>query len=304
MTKHTIIQGNCKEVLKKLEDNSIHLVVTSPPYNVGLEYDVYNDKQDWGVYFEQMEEIIKEMKRILVEGGRICWNVQINVRRKEEDRVNLMQRFKNIFDKYFVDMGDIVWIEETMTKRTAWGSWCSPSSPYIQMPLECVLVYAKNSKKLEGQETDLKKDEFMDWVTGIWKFNNNTLNESHVASFPSELPKRCIKLFSWVGNTILDPFAGSGTTLLVARELNRNSIGIELSENYCRRIKEKLGYGQQQIDKQEVEYEILTAVENTQNLGDFGLLSQTRLISVKRDVATSPNSPHDLSTIKEEANFS
>ena len=289
MTKHVIIQGDCMDVLKKLEDNSIHLVVTSPPYNVGIEYDNdIIDTLDWGLYFEKMQIIIKELHRVLVDGGRVCWNVQIDVRRKEEDRINLMQRFKNIFDKYFIDMGDIIWIEETMTKRTAWGSWCSPSSPYIQMPLECILVYAKNSKKLDGEKTDLTPKEFMDWVSGIWRFNNNTLKESHPASFPKELPKRCIKLFSFVGQTILDPFAGSGTTLMVARDLNRNSIGIELSENYCRRIKEKLGYGQQQINNH-IEYEILTAVENTQNPTDFGLLSQTRLIAIKRETVVSQN---------------
>ena len=230
----TVYHGDILEELSNIPDNSIDLVVTSPPYNVGIDYgDEVDDKKSWIDYWEWMEEIIENLWYKLKVGGRICWNVQINVRRKEETRVNLMQRFKNIFDKWYVDMGDIIWWEGTLTKRTAFGSWMSASSPYIQMPAECVLVYAKESTKKEPRgKSDITKDEFMNWVTGMWTFTNNTVGVEHPAPFPPELPKRCIKMFSYVGDTVLDPFAGGGTTLMMADNLKRKYIGIEINKDY------------------------------------------------------------------------
>ena len=308
MTKHTIIQGDCREVLKKLEDNSIHLVVTSPPYNCNIPYDVYDDNLDTSDYFMFMEQVFTEIYRVLVDGGRCAVNLPRVIQTKDKKIMFVTGRFERIFDKIgYIPREQITWVkaydEDTFCgNNTAWGSWCSPSNPYLRSLTEQIIVLSKNTLKLEGEITDLKAQEFKEWTKNCW-FMPTDNEEEHPATFPLELPKRCIKLFSWVGNTILDPFAGSGTTLMVARDLNRNSIGIELSENYCRRIKKKLGYGQQQIDKQ-IEYEILTAVENTQNHSGFGLLSQTRLISVKRESADSPNSPQIHNTLKGDANFS
>jgi len=230
----SIYQGDILEELNNIRDNSIDLVVTSPPYNIGINYgEEINDLKSWDDYWKWMEKIIGNLWCKLKDGGRICWNVQINVRRKGETRVNLMQRFKNIFDKWYVDMGDIIWWEGTLTKRTSWGSWLSASAPYIQMPAECILVYAKRSSKKEPVGTsDITKEEFMEWVTGMWTFTNNTVGVEHPAPFPPELPKRCIKLFSYVGDVILDPFSGGGTTLLVANNLKRKYVGIEINKEF------------------------------------------------------------------------
>ena len=230
-----IYNGDIIESLKEIKDNSIDLIITSPPYNVGIDYgNIVDDKKSWEDYWIWMSEIIKELHKKLKVGGRICWNVQINVRRKGEIRVNLMQKFKNIFDgNGYVDMGDIIWWEGTVTKRSAWGSWLSASSPYIQMPAECVLVYAKDSIKKEPVgKSDIEKKEFMDWVVGMWTFSNPSRNIEHPAPFPPELPKRCIKLFSYVGDTIMDPFCGSGTTLMVASNLKRKFVGIEINKEF------------------------------------------------------------------------
>jgi site-specific DNA-methyltransferase (adenine-specific) len=231
----TIYHGDIIQCLYELPDNSIDLIVTSPPYNVGIDYgkDV-DDIKPWEEYWKWMKQVIGELYKKLKRGGRVCWNVQINVRRKEEIRVNLMQHFKNIFDECgYVDMGDIIWWEGTVTKRSAWGSWLSASSPYIQMPAECVLVYAKDSTKKEPVGTsDIGKEEFMDWVVGMWTFSNPSRNVEHPAPFPPELPKRCIKLFSYVGDVVMDPFCGSGTTLKVANDLKRKFIGIEINKKY------------------------------------------------------------------------
>jgi site-specific DNA-methyltransferase (adenine-specific) len=231
-----IYQGDVMNTLtNEIDDNSIDLVCTSPPYNVGIDYGtMVDDKKKWEEYWSWMEDIIKILYKKLKVGGRVCWNVQINVRRKDEVRVNFMQKFKNIFDKIgYVDMGDILWVEATMTKLTAWGSWMSASSPYIQMPAECVLVYAKGSTKKEPVGvSDISKEDFMKWVTGMWNFPNPSQGIEHPAPFPPELPKRCIKLFSYVGDTVLDPFSGSGTTLMVANENNRKFIGIDINEDF------------------------------------------------------------------------
>ena len=308
MTKHTIIQGDCREVLKKLADNSIHLVVTSPPYNCNMPYDKYNDNLPMEDYFIFMKEVFTEIHRCLVIGGRCAINIPEAIQTKEKKIIFVATYFQRIFDEIgFITREHITWVKgynenHFQGNNTAWGSWCSPSNPYMRLLTEKIIVLSKNTLKLDGQESDIKPYEFTEWTKNCW-FIPTDSDDTHPATFPLKLPERLIKLYSYIGQTVLDPFAGTGSVMVVARDHKRNSIGIELSENYCRRIKEKLVYGQQQIDKQ-IEYEILTAVENTQNLGDFGLLSQTRLISVKRESADSPNSPHDSLKAKEEANFS
>jgi len=126
----------------------------------------------------------------------------------------------------------------------SWGSFMSPSCPSFPTPFEHILVFAKEDKKLNRKgETDLTKEEFIDWSLALWKFPPETQMKKigHPAMFPKELAKRCIKMFSYIDDTILDPFAGAGTTLVVAKELNRNAIGCELSEEYCKIIEDRLG---------------------------------------------------------------
>ena len=234
--------GDASDVLPLLEERSIDIVVTSPPYNVGIKYKGYNDNFNWDIYWFNSNEIIRLLYDKLKRGGRLCWNVQINIRRKDQAmRVNLMQKYKNLFETNdYLDMGDIIWIEKTLPKRTAWGSWLSPSCPYIQMPLECIMVYAKEIATLQNRgTTDLTKEEFMKWVIGVWEFNNLGSKE-HPAVFPKKLVSRCIRLFSWKESIVLDPYMGSGTTLKVCKELGHPAIGIDISEHYCEVAKKML----------------------------------------------------------------
>ena len=127
-------------------------------------------------------------------------------------------------------------MKENISRHTAWGSWKSASAPHIIAPVEVIIVlYKRQWKRERAGKSDITGDEFKSWVKGVWSFNGESARRvGHEAPFPRELPKRCIKLFSFVGDTILDPFCGSGTTLIEAAVNHRKSIGIEKEEKYCR----------------------------------------------------------------------
>ena len=136
----------------------------------------------------------------------------------------------------------IVWNEGNISRRTAWGSWLSASAPYVIAPVELILVLYRDSwKKLEKGISDISREEFMAWTNGLWTFNGESKKRiGHPAPFPIELPERCIKLFSYVGDTVLDPFLGSGTTLLAAKMFDRSGIGIEIDKSYCQLASDRL----------------------------------------------------------------
>jgi site-specific DNA-methyltransferase (adenine-specific) len=137
----------------------------------------------------------------------------------------------------------IVWNEGNISRRTAWGSWLSASAPYVIAPVELIVVFYKNQwKKTEGtKKSDITKEEFLEWTNGLWNFNGESKKRiGHPAPFPRELPRRCIKLFSYINDLVFDPFSGSGTTLLEAECNNRKGIGIEVDLKYCELIKQRL----------------------------------------------------------------
>ena len=131
----------------------------------------------------------------------------------------------------------IVWNEGNISRRTAWGSWMSASAPYVIAPVEVIVVlYKERWKKTSGsRENDITKQEFMAWTNGVWTFNGQSKKGAggHPAAFPIELPRRCIKLFSFVGDIVLDPFVGSGSTLIAASQNGRKGIGVDIDEDYC-----------------------------------------------------------------------
>ncbi|MCH5336276.1 MAG: site-specific DNA-methyltransferase [Campylobacter sp.] len=219
---------------KLLQKNSLDLIITSPPYNIGIEYNSNTDCNDYEEYLNFSEKWIKNCYFWAKDSARFCLNIPLDKNKGGQQSVgaDITQIAKKIGWKYH---SSIVWNEGNISRRTAWGSWLSASAPYVIAPVELILVLYKGEwkKKHKGQN-DITKQEFMDWTNGLWTFNGESKKRiGHPAPFPRELPKRCIKLFSFIDDVICDPFSGSGTTMIEAHLNQRKFIGIELDETYC-----------------------------------------------------------------------
>lgn len=230
-----IIVGDSLEVLKRFPDNSVDLIFTSPPYNFGLEYNNQDDAHKWNKYFDKLFAIFDECIRVLKYGGRIA----INVQPLFSDYIPTHHIISNFFmQRKMIWKGEILWEKNNYNcKYTAWGSWKSPSSPYLKYTWEFIEVFAKGSLKKKGkrENADITADEFKQWVVAKWNIapERNMKNYGHPAMFPEELALRVIKLFSFVGDIVLDPFNGVGTTTVVAKKLGRQFVGIDISQEYC-----------------------------------------------------------------------
>ncbi len=225
-----------------VENNSIDLIITSPPYNVDITYNSYNDTVSYEEYLHFTANWLDRAYHSLKDDGRFCLNIPLDKNKGGHQSVyaDIIGIAKKIGFKY---QSTIIWNEQNISRRTAWGSWLSASAPYVIAPVEMIAVlYKKNWKKTSGSGiSDITKDEFMQWTNGVWTFVGESKTRiGHPAPFPIELPRRCIKLFSYVGDTVLDPFLGSGTTLVACVLTNRKGIGVEIDENYCTLAKERL----------------------------------------------------------------
>jgi len=231
-------QGNLEILLddfikSKITSNSIDLIVTSPPYNVGIAYSQYEDNSSYKEYLDFSIKWFKKALSVLTDDGRMCLNIPLDKNKGGHKSVYADLTFlaKKVGFQYH---STIVWNESNISRRTAWGSFMSASAPYVIAPVEMiVLFYKKQWKKLHKGKSDIAKQEFMDWTSGVWNFSGESKKRiGHPAPFPIELPKRCIKLFTYVDDTVLDPFIGSGTTLIACHQLKRKGIGVEIDKNY------------------------------------------------------------------------
>lgn len=240
VTKHIIINGDALEELRKISDNSIHLAITSPPYNVGKNYDNHNDKMNYQEYLNWLNEVWKETQRVLVPGGRFALNIAPT---GIKDFVPIHHDFTNQLRKLGMKFRtEIIWYKQTMLKRTAWGSWKSPANPHIVPSWEYVLIFSKNGDKLYGntKNADITAEEFKEFSDGFWKIQPERQRNGHPAPFPEYLIYRLIKFYSYKENTILDMFGGTGTVSAVAHKTGRNSIHIDISKEYCETAKKRL----------------------------------------------------------------
>jgi len=232
-----IICADALRALTCLPDGSIDLIVTSPPYNFGHSYaqDHHDDTHEWNTYFEKLLVVWRECERVLKPGGRIAVNIQPLF----SDYVPTHHHISHqLLSLGLLWKAEILWEKNNYNaKYTAWGSWKSPSMPYIKYTWEFIEVFDKETHKKEGlhEDIDITADEFKEWVLGRWSFppEIRMRDYNHPAMFPEEMPRRLIKLFSYKNNIVLDPFNGAGTTTLVSWKLQRRFIGIDVSTQYC-----------------------------------------------------------------------
>lgn len=237
-----IVCGDSENVLSELPDNCVDMVFTSPPYNFGLDYGKTEDDRNWREYFDKLFKVFDQCVRVLKYGGRIIVNVQPLF----SDYIpshHIISRY--FMDKKLIWKGEIMWEKNNYNcKYTAWGSWKSPSNPYLKYTWEFIEIFCKGDMKKSGdsKNIDIGADEFKKWVVGKWSVapERKMKEYGHPAMFPEEIANRALKLFSFQGDLILDPFNGAGTTTAVSKETNRRYLGIDISEDYCRTAEKRL----------------------------------------------------------------
>ncbi len=240
--ENQIICGDSLEVLKTLPENCIDLIFTSPPYNFGLEYAQTDDAHYWDTYFEKLFAIFDECVRVLKFGGRIVVNIQPLFSDYIPSHHLISHHFIN---RKMIWKGEILWEKNNYNcKYTAWGSWKSPSNPYLKYTWEFLEIFSKGTLKKSGSRDaiDLSAEEFKKWVVAKWSIapERQMKDYKHPAMFPEELAKRVIKLFSFQNDVVLDPFNGVGTTTYVAKMTNRRFLGIDISKEYCDKAIQRL----------------------------------------------------------------
>ncbi len=220
---------------------TVDLTVTSPPYSVDIKYGEYNDNIPYSEYLSFTEKWLGKCLDLSKTDGRLCLNIPLDKNKGGQQSVSadITTIAKKVGWKYH---STIIWNEQNISRRTAWGSWLSASAPYVIAPVEVILVlYKEKWTKEKKGKSDISRDEFLEWTNGVWSFNGESRNRiGHPAPFPMELPRRCIKLFSYVGDTVFDPFLGSGTTLLVCLQTKRSGVGMDIDRKYCELAKNRL----------------------------------------------------------------
>lgn len=229
-------------ITKEIPTGVIDLIITSPPYNLEIDYGSTDDKMDYEDYLTFSSQWLERCLLWLKEDGRICLNVPLDSN-KNGHKPNASHFIQRALDIGYQYRSTIIWNKNHIPTRTAWGSWLSASSPSVICHVEVILVFYKSHwKKIERGESTINRSEFIEWTNGLWSFPGETRKGEHPAPFPIELPDRCIKLFSYKDDLILDPFCGSGTTLLAAYRNGRRSIGVEIDQEYykiaCNRLQE------------------------------------------------------------------
>jgi DNA modification methylase len=261
-TKHEIINGDSRQ-MTELKNKSVDLIITSPPYwqlkDYGAESQIgYNDSYE--EYINNLNLVWKECYRVLNNGCRLCVNIGDQFARAVyygrykviPIRTEIIKFCEAIGFDY---MGAIIWQKKTTSNTTGgaslMGSYPTPRNGILSIDYEFILLFKKlgtpiKPKKELKEQSKMTKEEWKEYFAGHWNFGG-AKQDGHIAMFPEELPRRLIKMFSFVGDRVLDPFTGSGTTSLAAKKLNRNSVGYEINPEFIPFIKQKLDIKQGDI---------------------------------------------------------
>ncbi|MDX1436517.1 MAG: site-specific DNA-methyltransferase [Anaerolineales bacterium] len=226
--------------MPELAECSVHLMVTSPPYNVRKDYD---EDLTLGEYLELLYRVFSETYRVLVPGGRACINVA-NIGRKPY--IPLASYISTmLIDIGYLMRGEIIWDKaSSVGNSTAWGSWASASNPTLRDVHEYILVFSKGTYKREslGRQPTISRDEFLEFTKSIWTFPTESAKRiGHPAPFPTDLPYRLIQLYTFENEIVLDPFIGSGTTAVAAVNSGRRYVGYETDPDYIDLAKTRIG---------------------------------------------------------------
>lgn len=247
--KEKINRIYCKssESMDELPDNSVHLMITSPPYNVTKEYD---NNLSLNEYLGLLNSVWKETYRVLVPGGRACINVA-NLGRKPYIPLHsyIIEEMQEIG---FLMRGEIIWNKaSSASPSTAWGTWLSAANPVLRDIHEYILIFSKDtySRMRKDKEATIKKEEFLDWTKSVWTFPAVSAKQiGHPAPFPEELPHRLIQLYAFKKDIVLDPFVGSGTTCLAAIKDKRNYIGYDIDPEYVKLSEKRISFYKNQLN--------------------------------------------------------
>lgn len=241
------ILAKSSEDMAELPDHSVHLMVTSPPYNVGKEYD-----QDFTLddYLEFLSRVWREVHRVLVPGGRACINIA-NLGRKPYIPLHAYI-IQQMIEIGFLMRGEIIWNKgNSASPSTAWGSWRSPANPTLRDTHEYILIFCKagfTRKNLNKRNITISREEFLEFTRSVWTFPAVSAKSiGHPAPFPIELPYRLIQLYTFAHEVILDPFMGSGQTAIAAIKGNRHYIGYEVDSDYIRLAEIRLNQFRQEV---------------------------------------------------------
>jgi DNA modification methylase len=227
------------EDMSALPDNSVHLMVTSPPYNVQKEYDRDLTLEE---YLGLLRRVFREVNRLLVPGGRACVNIA-NLGRKPYIPLHVYV-IHDMLELGYLMRGEIIWDKAaSASTSTAWGSWLSASNPVLRDVHEYILVFSKQTFSRPGKdrESTIERDEFLSFTKSVWTFPAESARAvGHPAPFPEELPRRLIQLYTFEGDVVLDPFCGSGTTCVAAKNTGRHFLGYEINAEYVQKAEERL----------------------------------------------------------------
>lgn len=300
--------------MKEVENSSVHLIVTSPPYwqikDYGHEDQIgFNDTYE--EYINNLNQVWKECERILYSGCRLCVNIGDQFTRAATyGRYKIIPIREEIIryceNNNFDYMGAIIWQKVTNMSTTGgasvMGSFPFPRNGLIEIDYEFILIFKKlgqtpNNVAPENKEKSrMTKEEWRDFFRGHWNFAGAKQGNGHIAMFPEELPRRLIKMFSFVGDTILDPFLGSGTTTKIAKNLERNSIGYEINPDFLPVIKDKIGVSENHLFDDDAKFEFIFQEKNTDFVKNK-IISKEDILTNKSAITNRINDPDHWKTL-------
>lgn len=245
MNINQIYNEDCIQGMKKIPNEFIDLTITSPPYNLGVAYDEYNDNLSIEEYKKCVQAMCNELYRLTKLGGRVCINVPLITKDYGKGyRVSADQLYQNCLDEAgFIFREKIIWNKKGVCKRNSWGSYLLPSCPWMVYPTEVILVYYKEKAKIriDRELVTITKEDFIESSYSIWWVEIKGVNKNeHPAVMPEEIPRRLVNFYSYKGDIVLDPFLGIGTTCIVAKNLNRRYLGFEMSSDYYNKALKQL----------------------------------------------------------------